>query len=165
MPTLEFQTNIAAPLEKVWAFHDDVNASLPALSPPGDQVSIESADLPVKVGSRIIILAKGPLGMKLRWVARITEYRPPHVVVFGEEARFVDEQEAGPFKSWRHEHDFERIDEKTTLLTDRITYRVGFGPLGWIANLLLVRPKLKGMFRFRHGQTRKLLENAPAASS
>ena len=158
MPTLEFQTTIAAPLEKVWAFHDDVKSALPALSPPGYEVAIESADVPVQVGSRIVILAKGPLGRRLRWAAKIVEHRPPHVVVFGEEARFVDEQESGPFAFWRHEHDFERVDDKTTLLTDRVTYRVGFGPLGLLADFVFVRRKLNAMFRFRHAQTRRLLE-------
>src|SRR5437899_2389160 len=108
MPTLEFQTTIAAPLEKVWAFHDDVARSLPALSPLGDDVQIESADVPVKVGSKIVILTNAPMGKRIRWVAKIIDHQPPHAVVFGEEARFVDEQESGPFKFWRHEHEFER---------------------------------------------------------
>ena len=158
MPTLEFDCTIAAPLEKVWAFHEDVMRSLPALSPPGDDVQIESADLPVRAGSRIVILAKGPLGKRIRWVAKILEHHPPHAVVFGEEARFMDEQESGPFKSWRHEHEFERVDGKTTRILDRVTYRVGLGPVGWLADAIVVRAKLKAMFRHRHDQLRKLLE-------
>jgi ligand-binding SRPBCC domain-containing protein len=99
----------------------------------------------------------GPLG-RVRWVARITQHQPPHAVVFGEEARFVDEQESGPFKFWRHEHEFERIDAKTTRIVDRLTYRVGYGPIGLVADVALVRPKLKRLFRYRHDQVRKLLE-------
>jgi ligand-binding SRPBCC domain-containing protein len=158
MPVLEFESTIAAPLEKVWAFHQDVQRSLPALSPPGDDVQIESADLPVTMGSRIVILAKGPLG-RIRWVARIIDSQPPHAVVFGEEARFVDEQESGPFKLWRHEHEFERIDGKTTRLLDRITYRVPLGPIGWIGDWLIVRRRLRAMFKHRHAATRRLLES------
>ena len=154
MPTLEFETTVTAPLAAVWAFHEDVTTSLPALSPPGDQVRIESADLPVRVGSKIVILAKGPVG-KLRWVAKIVEHKPPRAVVFGEEARFVDEQESGPFKSWRHEHDFEAIDAKTTRVFDRVTYRVGWGPIGWVADAILVRRKLAAMFRHRHDQLQR----------
>jgi hypothetical protein len=63
-------------------------------------------------------------------VAKIVQHKPPRAVVFGEEARFVDEQESGPFKAWRHEHDFERVDAKSTRVVDRITYRVGWGPIG-----------------------------------
>lgn len=158
MPTLEFETTVAAPLDAVWAFHENVSDSLPALSPPGDEVRIELADVPVRVGSRIVIEARGPLGRRVRWVAKIVEHVPPHSVVFGEEARFVDEMETGPFKAWKHEHDFERVDEKTTRIVDRITYRVGFGPVGTLADRLIVRPRLAAMFRHRHGAIARLLE-------
>lgn len=157
MPTREYITTIKAPLAAVWAFHEDVMRALPALSPPGDQVQLESVDLPQRVGSKLVIIAKGPLG-KVRWEARIVEHVPPHAVIFGQEARFVDVQDAGPFKAWRHSHEFESVDSSTTRLVDRITYTVGFGPLGWIADLLLVRRKLNAMFAHRHAMTRKLLE-------
>ena len=153
MPVLEFEITVAAPLEDVWAFHDDP-ANLGALSPPASEVKIESIDAPVKAGSRIVLTAKGPVG-RVRWVARIAEHKPPRAVVFGEEARFVDEQESGPFKSFRHEHDFERVGEKATRLLDRITYRVGWGPIGWVADFLIVRRQLRSMFRHRHAVLRE----------
>jgi ligand-binding SRPBCC domain-containing protein len=164
MPTLEFESTVAAPLERVWAFYQDVRGALPVLSPPASEVVIESADEPSQVGTRIVILAKGPIPRmrRIRWVARIVEHQPPHAVVFGEEARFVDEQEAGPFRSWRHEHEFERIDEKSTRLVDRVTYRLPLGPIGWIGDWLFVRRPLKAMFRYRHAQTKQRLEGAPA---
>lgn len=153
MPTLSFELTIPAPLENVWSFHNDPVANLPALSPPGAEARIDHADVPVKEGSRIVIVGKGPFGKPLRWAARIVEHRPPHAVVFGEEARFVDEQESGPFAFWRHEHDMESINAKTTRLVDRVTYRVGFGPIGWLADLLFVRRKIVAMFRHRHRVT------------
>ena len=158
MPTLEFETTVCAPLEKVWAFFQDVNGSLPAIYPPREQVTIESADLPLREGSRIVLHVNGPL-KRVRWVAKVVEHRPPHAVVFGEEARFVDEQESGPFKSWRHEHDFERIDDKTTRVTDRVTYRPPFGPIGWLADFL-IRPRIRSMFRYRQEQLKRRLDEA-----
>src|SRR5688500_12073091 len=126
MPTREFECTIAAPLERVWAFYSDPVNALPALTPPDVEARIESADVPVKVDSRIVLIVKprGMRGRQVRWVARVVEHRPPHAVAFGEEARFVDVQESGPFAAWRHEHDFERVDERTTRMLDRITYRV-----------------------------------------
>lgn len=159
MPVLEFESTIAAPLEKVWAFYADPLAALPALTPPEVDATIESADVPVQVGSRVILDISHPvLGRRVRWVARIVEHRPPHAVAFGEEARFVDVQERGPFAAWRHEHDFERIEEKTTRMLDRVTYRVPLGPIGWIADVFFVRRKLNEMFRYRHEQTKRRLE-------
>ncbi len=157
MPTLQFETIVAAPMEKVWEFFEDVQRSLPALSPPTDEMKIERADIPTRVGSRVIILARGPFG-PIRWVAKIVEHAPPHAVVFGEEARFVDEQESGPFKFWRHEHEVERIDAKTTRVLDRVTYRMPFGLIGWIADWVFVRRKINGMFRHRAIAMKTMLE-------
>jgi ligand-binding SRPBCC domain-containing protein len=100
----------------------------------------------------------------MRWIARVVEHRPPHAVVFGEEARFVDEQEHGPFKSWRHEHDFEHVDEKTTRITDRVTYALHLGPIGWLVDLLIVRRQVKRMFRQRHEATRRFFEAVASPS-
>ena len=111
----------------------------------------------MRVGSKIVIRAKGPFGA-VRWVAKIVEHHSPHAVVFGEEARFVDEQECGPFKSWRHEHEFERIDAKNTRAVDRVTYRVGYWPIGWIADFVFVRRKISAMFKHRSTAMKALLE-------
>jgi ligand-binding SRPBCC domain-containing protein len=149
MATVEFETTVAAPIGRVWAFYEDVATSLPALTSPGEGLKVESADTPVREGSRIVFTLKGPVG-RVRWVAKIVTHVPPHAVVFGEEARFVDEQESGPFRRWVHHHEFEAVDAKTTRIVDRIEYRVPFGPLGVIADLIYVRWKLKRAFRYRH---------------
>jgi uncharacterized protein len=157
VPVFELETTVAAPLEKVWAFYSDPVNALPVLTPPDVDVKIESADMPVQVGSRVELKIR-QMGRTMRWVAQIVEHRPPHPVAFGEEARFVDVQESGPFALWRHEHDFERIDEKSTRMLDRVTYRVPLGPIGWIADLVFVRRKLNAMFRYRHEQTKRQLD-------
>lgn len=157
MPTRRFETTVAAPLAKVWEFHQHVRDAMPALSLPGDDVRVEHADDPPAAGARIVFTANSPIG-RIRWVARIVELVPPHAVVFGEEARFTDEQESGPFKYWRHVHEFEHVDEKTARIIDTVTYRMPYGPLGWVADKLLVARKLRKMFTHRHAVTRRLLE-------
>ena len=152
---------IAAPLEAVWAFHEDVRKALPALSPPARHVRIESADLPVHVGSVIIIRARGPLWIPLRWVARIAEHQPPDA---RGAAVFVDEQVSGPFAAWRHEHRFQSDPAGGTRMLDRVTYRVPLGPLGRLANAMFVRRQLDEMFAYRHGQTRERLERSAAVA-
>ena len=152
---MEFEIVVNAPLEKVWAFHQKAD-SLLALTPPSEGARIESADEPLREGSRIVLSVKRFRG-RMRWVAKIVEFRPPHAVVFGEEARFVDEQETGPFKRWRHEHDFERIDAKTTRCADRVVYSLPLGVFASPIDWLYVRPKLRRIFRYRHEQMKRLL--------
>jgi ligand-binding SRPBCC domain-containing protein len=170
MPTLEFTAVLAAPLDAVWAFHQDVSAALPVLSPPGSDVRVVSADLPARVGQRVEVAARGPLGVRLRMVARIVEFRPPpdDAAAGGgggavgspamRSAVFIDEQEPGPFAAWRHEHRFDAVDDRTTRLTDRVTYRVPLGPLGRLADRLFVRRQLVAMFEHRHAATRRAVE-------
>lgn len=157
MAEAQFECVVAAPIERVWAWHQDVRGALVALSPPADDVRIESVDEPVVVGSRVVILAKGPMG-RVRWVAEYAEIVPPHAVAFGVEARFVDVQISGPFAAWRHSHEFEAVDSKTTRIVDRIEYRVPYGPVGVIGDFVVVRPKLRAMFAHRHKATKAALE-------
>jgi hypothetical protein len=163
MQQLTFQTTVAASLQRVWAFHEDVKSALPALSPPDAGVRIESADLPVRPGSRIVIRVRGPLGVPIRWVAKIVEHRPPVGAGDADAAAFVDEQESGPFAAWRHEHVFEATGPDATRLTDRVTYRVRFGPLGVLTDRLFVRRQVVEMFRHRHAVLAGLFAPGPAA--
>src|SRR5688500_14320413 len=112
MPTFETETIVAAPLERVWAFHQDVQGALTKLQPPGAGRVMESVEpSPPELGTRVTVRAKVPMRGEMRWIAKYVEFVPPKAVVFGAEARFVDEQERGPFKSWRHAHEFEAIDD------------------------------------------------------
>ena len=158
MPVILHETVIASPVLPVWLFFMDPVKNLPAINPPGDAVVIESADLPVRAGSTIAIVARDPLGRRIRWKSRITVFTPPRPVVFGLEARFVDEQIDGPFASWKHEHEFEAIDDKTTRMVDRITYKPPLGLLGFVVDWLYLRWKLRAMLKHRGRVVKKKLE-------
>jgi ligand-binding SRPBCC domain-containing protein len=82
-----------------------------------------------------------PLGFPQRWTSLITEWRPPD--------RFVDEQLYGPYRSWRHVHEFVDTDGGTEV-RDAVEYALPFGPLGRLAHLLLVHRKLETIFDYRH---------------
>lgn len=163
MSTLEFETTLAAPIDTVWAFFQNPQ-NLIRLTPPQQQPRIESADEPLKVGSKIVLSLRLPLCGRERWVVRIVQHRPPHPVVFGQEARFVDEQESGPFSRWVHEHDLEAADSKTTRIVDRVKYRLPFGPLGWVADALFVRRQVRSMFEYRRRLLPELLAGGSDAS-
>lgn len=160
MPVIHYETTIAAPLVKVWLVFADPVKSLPRISPPADAVVIESADLPMREGARLVIAARDPLGRRVRWESLIEQYIPPRAVVFGMEARFVDVQVSGPFASWRHSHELEALDDKTTRLVDRITYKPPLGILGAIIDTLYLRWKIRGILRHRGRAIRDMVEEA-----
>jgi hypothetical protein len=62
--------------------------------------------------------------------------------------RFVDEQEKGPYRVWRHTHTFEPRDGGT-LLGDHVVFAVPGGPLAPLLRRWWVEPDVLRIFRFR----------------
>ena len=80
-------------------------------------------------------------GIPVNWTSRIIEWDPPR--------RFADIQVQGPYRSWTHTHIFDAQGETRTIIRDRVEYEVPLGPLGEVARVLLVEPRLKSIFDFR----------------
>ena len=160
MNQARYELIIPAPIERVWKFHESARTALPLLAPPGSDPRLERVDEPHKVGSKVIINAKGPLGKRMRWVALYERLEPVHTSPDGtRHASFTDIQESGPFKSWRHSHEMTAIDANTTRLLDTIDYEVPLGFLGNIANTLFVKGQLDAMFKHRHAVTLREMQS------
>lgn len=157
MPIIHQETIVEAPIMRVWMFFMDPVKNLPRISSPEDAVVVESADLPIREGSVVVIAARDPLGRRIRWESRIEQMTAPRAVITGMEGRFVDVQTAGPFKEWKHEHEFEAVDSKTTRVIDRITYRPRMGLLGMILDMVYLRWRLRGMISSRGRALRKAM--------
>ncbi|PTL74651.1 cyclase [Rathayibacter caricis DSM 15933] len=79
-------------------------------------------------------------GVPLLLTSRITAFDAPH--------RFVDEQVRGPFARFRHEHLFE-ADGTGSVMIDRLEYAAPLGPLGGIAERLVVTRHLRRLLQAR----------------
>jgi ligand-binding SRPBCC domain-containing protein len=73
--------------------------------------------------------------------SEITEWDPPH--------RFVDEQSKGPFKAFWHEHSFTPV-ERGTHLHDRVRLEAPLGPLGTIAERLVLGRYMRHLIDVRN---------------
>ena len=80
-------------------------------------------------------------GAPVRWRTRIMEWDEPR--------RFIDMQLRGPNRLWHHTHTFEERPAGQTLMTDRVRYAIGFGPLGAAAHRLFVRRDVERIFEHR----------------
>lgn len=85
-------------------------------------------------------------GIPMPWRTRITLWDPPR--------GFVDEQESGPYRLWRHAHEFEER-EGGVLMRDRVEYQLPLGPLGRLAHALAVHSLLARIFDYRFGRVRE----------
>ncbi|MHA7261597.1 SRPBCC family protein [Arthrobacter sp. TMN-37] len=80
-------------------------------------------------------------GLPLSMTSRITEMEPPH--------RFVDEQVRGPFRSFRHEHEF-RGEQGGSVMIDRIEFTAPLGLLGRAAERLFLAAYLENLIDVRN---------------
>ena len=149
---LERSVEIAAPVEDVYAFHLDTrNAAL--ISPRSMRVLGVEGTFPVVAGARVVMRLR-PAGspVAMSWRVLIAEVVPPALI--------VDVAERSPFAAWRHEHLFRPLGADRCEMTDRLEYRLPAGPLGRLADRLIVRRQIEGAFAERHRLTRELLERA-----
>jgi ligand-binding SRPBCC domain-containing protein len=147
MPFFRKSTWIDAPVEVVFGFHEEPDA-LERLTPPWTPVEVLERSGGIKPGGRVVLLV--PVGpWRKRWVAEHAEYIPNRL--------FSDIQTEGPFRIWRHRHEFEP-DRGGTILTELIEFSL---PGGWLVDLFAawaVKIQLNRMFAYRHETTRRICE-------
>ncbi|MDJ0510947.1 MAG: SRPBCC family protein [Crocosphaera sp.] len=148
MLTFKRTTLIDAPIETVWEFHERSDI-LDILTPPWQPVKIIKREGGLDIGA-ITEFQLMLVFIPIRWLARHVECEKPYF--------FVDIQEIGPMKSWRHKHQFTSQNGQTRL-TDEIKYEI---PGGIIVEFLIgwwVDSRLEEMFKYRHEITKKYVKN------
>jgi ligand-binding SRPBCC domain-containing protein len=140
MPQLRSEQFIPGDPAKVWDYFA-TPYNLNELTPPDLRFEILS-ELPEHMyAGQMIEYRISPLpGIWMRWLTEISHLQPG--------VRFVDEQRAGPYKLWHHEHHF-AVVPRGVLMTDLVTYTVGWGPVGWFAEKIWVRGELERIFAYR----------------
>jgi ligand-binding SRPBCC domain-containing protein len=147
--TLDQVQLVRRPLSDVFAFFADPS-NLQLLTPPLLNFRILTP-VPIEMREGTLIDYRISIrGVPLRWRTRIEEYAPMR--------SFVDIQLRGPYRSWRHTHEFTERPEGTEV-RDHIEYSLPFGPLGSVAHALFVRRDLEQIFEFRRDAIERLLES------
>ena len=146
--TLELSETVHADLPTCWAFFSDPR-NLARITPPelGFQVL---SQLPPRMhpGLMIEYRVRPLFHIPVTWLTEITHVNEPHL--------FVDEQRAGPYRIWHHEHHFADAGGGKTSMRDKVTYALPFGPLGDLAHPFLVKPQLARIFQFRTEAVHKI---------
>ncbi len=144
---LERRQFIPLPRSEVFAFFSDAG-NLEAITPPSVHFRILSPrPILIQEGTLIDYRLK-LLGIPFRWQTRIESFQPPH--------RFSDTQQRGPYKLWRHTHEFHEQDGGT-LMIDRVQYQLALGPIGWLAHAWFVGRQLAHIFDYRYSAIERLL--------
>ncbi len=140
------------PIDEVFAFFADA-FNLERITPPWLRFRIRTPPpIDMRVGA-LIDYSLRVRAIPVRWRTRIGEWDPPR--------RFTDEQIRGPYRLWRHTHEFTSV-EGGALCVDRVLFRA---PLPRLTHALLVEPDVRRIFRFRANALRRLFENEAASTS
>lgn len=144
---LEREQRLPGSPASVFAFFGDAR-NLEAITPPLLRFALVTPDPIVMRRGTLIRYRLRVRGLPVSWLSEISEWDPPH--------RFVDEQLKGPYALWHHTHTFE-ADGDETIMRDVVRYRIGFGPLGALADRLVVRRDLARIFDYRAERVRELI--------
>lgn len=148
MPISEYQLTVAAPIERLWAFHELPDA-VQRLSPPGSGIRVLRHDSPLREGGETLFSMPFLPFARICWLAHIAQVHPPH--------GFTDEQVEGPMAAWRHEHRLHALGPNQSQLTDHITWRLPLWQLPPLSHFL-IRRRLNALFEHRHAVIRQWCE-------
>ena len=129
-------------LENAWDFFSKPD-NLKEITPNNLGFNIVSKHHGTKMypGQIIEYTVRPILGIPLYWMTEIT-----HVA---DQQYFVDEQRFGPYSLWHHQHHFKAI-EGGVEMTDIVHYKLPLWFLGDIANIIMVKAQLRGIFNHRY---------------
>ena len=141
--TLEREQRLARPPDEVFGFFADAG-NLEAITPPSLRFRIVTPR-PIEMRAGALIEYRLRLhGLPLMWLTRIETWQPG--------IRFIDVQLAGPYALWHHTHEFDPLDDGSTLMRDVVRYALPFWPLGEVAHAAFVSRELAKIFDFRHAE-------------
>jgi ligand-binding SRPBCC domain-containing protein len=146
---IEVVTVIDAAATTVFDLELDVDVHAASVAGSGETATTTTGRRQLAPGDEVTFRARH-FGLTWQMTSRISAYeRPLH---------FVDEQTRGPFRAMRHEHRFDALGDRRTRMTDRMTIRAPFGPLGAVVTRLLLAPYLKRLLKNRAAHIKRLAE-------
>ncbi|GIH79626.1 SRPBCC family protein [Planobispora longispora] len=154
MPTFEIVTHIMAPPERVFDVSLDVDVHTASMAGSSEEAVGGVTAGGMKAGDAVTWRARH-FGVRWTLTSVISAYdRPRH---------FVDEQLSGPFKRWHHAHRFRPDGRGGTVMSDVVDFAAPLGPLGKIAETLVLRRYMAELIRVRNRHVKQVAETAPAA--
>jgi ligand-binding SRPBCC domain-containing protein len=145
MTILEFSTEINATQKELFDFHTNFK-NVAIVTPPVFKVRFVTIPDSMAEGSEMTIEIK-QFGLWMPWDVKVEKLIQNSLMVDYQSGR-------GPFKYWKHEHQFTERNNKT-ILKDRIEYQLPFGILGLLIDVIVMRFVQKMVFAYRHKKTKE----------
>lgn len=146
---LDAAQTLSTDIDTAWQFFSDPQ-NLAVITPPEMRFRI-TGEPPSAIHPGLIItyrLTPLPiLPLRVSWATEIAQVSAPYF--------FADDQIAGPYALWHHEHHFQEV-EGGVLATDQVHWSLPLDPISApVANFAVV-PQLRHIFSFRATKLREL---------
>lgn len=151
MPQLELSTTVAASVERCFDLSCDIDVHAGSMAASRERAVAGVTSGLIGFGEEVTWEARH-FGLRWRVTSRITEFDRPR--------RFIDEMQRGPFTSFRHEHRFDHYGDTTTMV-DVVEYSLPFGPLGVVAEKVIVGRYLRHLLETRNRYVKQMAEVSP----
>ena len=138
---IHLETVIDAPIDVVYDLARDLDLHAASMVDTGERAIAGRRHGRIELGETVTWRARH-FGIPWTLTSRIVEADAPR--------RLVDEQVDGPFAWFRHEHRFDVVGDGRTLMVDDWTHASPFGPLGWLADRLVLRGHLTRLLERRN---------------
>ena len=148
MPTLIIETKIQAPVELCFDLARDIEIHCLTAAHTQEQVVAGKTSGLLELGDCVTFEAVH-FGVRQRLSARIVEYNRPQ--------KFIDKMTGGAFKTLKHVHEFEPIDDGT-LMRDTLEWESPLGVLGKAADRLFVERHMRNFLLERNRELKRIAE-------
>lgn len=136
----ECVTHADAPCAELFEKSLSIDAHTGSMAGSGEQAVGGVTSGQIGLGEQVTWRAKH-FGIPLRMTSEISELKEP--------SAFTDQQVRGPFKKFHHVHEFHAADAGT-IMVDRIQFEAPLGPLGWLAERLVLSWYMPRLIRMRN---------------
>ena len=136
----ECTTRTSAPKAELFDRARSIDAHKDSMAHSKEKAIAGITSGPISLGEEVTWRA-WHFGVPLQMTSRITEMQVPNY--------FVDEQIKGPFRRFRHVHEFSE-DASGTTMVDRIEFAAPFGPLGRLVEKLVLARYLQQLIEMRN---------------
>lgn len=149
MSIIRLHTTICAPIQRCFDLARNIDLHVASTGKSGEQAIAGVTRGLIGMGQEVTWSARH-LGVRQQLTSRITAFDPPRY--------FQDTMVRGAFKRLVHDHYFESKDE-VTVVSDVFDFQAPLGPLGWIAERVLLRRYMTRLLEERNRVVKEAAES------
>jgi ligand-binding SRPBCC domain-containing protein len=151
MQIIQLETRIAAPPERCFLLSLSIDLHMESTAPTRERAIAGVTQGLIGLGETVTWQGRH-FGFMLTHETQITRYDRPRY--------FQDVMVRGMFRTFEHDHHFQSLGDSATLMRDELRLTVPFGPIGWLAESLVLRRYL-ARFLAQRNMTIKHVAEAP----